>query len=292
MRTPSYESTPGALAALLATGQPLTRADCYTLTLPDGSTQLWTGADAPVTLGTRTFVLGPGITRGHVRWVTGVEVSTLDITLTDIVGTTLGGMSLAAYTRARGLFGARLKLERAFWGPGDVAPRGALLWFSGRIAEAEPTRYEVKLTAKSDLELLDVMIPRDVYQAGCLNTLYDPLCGVARAAVSVTGTATSASDTRRIAFSVTLSTSKPDGWGDMGVITMTSGANAGIKRTVKLHASGAITVLSPWPAPVASGNTFSLAPGCDKTFSTCKAKFSNGARYRGMPFIPVAETVT
>jgi len=292
MRTASWESSTGALAALLNAAVPLITADCYTLSLPDGSVRRWSGADVPVALGDRSFALGPGVARNRVRWVTGVEVSTLDLTLYDITAVQLGGMSLAAYVRARGMYGARVLLERAYWAAGDVSPRGALLWFSGRVAEAEPSRYEVKLTAKSDLELLDVMIPRDVYQAGCLNTLYDGLCGVSRAAVSVAGTATSATDSRLITFSLSLASSRPDGWGDLGVLTMTSGPNAGVGRTVKLHAGGSITVLNPWPAPVSNGDTLSLAPGCDKTQATCSDKFANSLRFRGMPYIPIAETIT
>jgi hypothetical protein len=43
---------------------------------------------------------------------------------------------------------------------------------------------------------------------------------------------------------------------------------------------------------VASGATFTVRAGCDKTQGTCTTKFSNLARFRGMPYIPVAETVT
>lgn len=289
MRTPSWESSTGALAALLNAKVPLERADCYTVTLANGTVLRWSGADVAVSFGGNTFALGPGISRNRCRWVVGVEVATMDLTLTDIVGTTIGGVPLMAFARARGLFGARVVLERAFWAFGDAGPRGALVWFTGSVAECVVDRMQAQLTVKSEIEQLNVMVPRDVYQPGCLNTLYDSLCGVSRSARTVTGTASGATDSRRVTFSHSLA--QAAGYFDLGAITFTTGANAGASRTVKQHTSGALTVLQPWAAAVAGGDAFAIVPGCDKSWATCGAKFSNAARFRGMPYIPVAETV-
>lgn len=38
--------------------------------------------------------------------------------------------------------------------------------------------------------------------------------------------------------------------------------------------------------PIAPGDTFLIAAGCDKQFSTCKAKFDNLANFRGFPYVP------
>lgn len=291
MRTPTWETSTGALVALLNSRRPLTKADAYTLTLPTGTVHRWSGADVPLQLGSHLHALGPGIQRSRCRWVVGVEVSTLDITLTDNVGTLINGQPLMAAIRAQALTGARVLLERVFWGEGDAGPVGALHWFSGRIADVpQVDRWAARLTVTSDIDLLSVQVPRDVYQPGCLNTVYDSLCGASRAANTVSGTATSATDARRITFSAGLA--QPDGWADMGVIRFDTGANAGMARTVKRHASGAITVLQPWPWSVAAGDLFSITAGCDKKQETCAGKFANLSRYRGMPYIPVAETVT
>lgn len=290
MRTPTWETSPGALVALLNSGAPLNKADCYTITLPGGQVLRWSGADVAITAHGDLFGLGPGITRNRLRWVTGVEVSTLDLTLTDVAGTTINGVPLYAHVRSGGLFGARLLLERVFWGAADASPVGALHWFAGRVAECSVDRYAAQISAVSDLALLDVMVPRDVYQPGCLNTLGDGLCGVDLAAAAATGTATGATTAGRTTF--THSLSQPAGWGDLGVITMTSGANTGQRRTVRTHTATALQVLQPWPHPVAPGDAFSLRPGCDKTESTCGGKFANRGRFRGAPYIPVAETVT
>jgi len=293
MRTALWETSTGALAALLNSRQPVTKADLYTLTLAGGAVFRWSGCDLQITGAGHTWTIGPGLERSRVRFTVGVDVDTLQLKITDNVGTTINGQALVPFIRAGGLNGARLQLDRAYWGVTDQAPVGALLWFVGRVADIKVDRYGADISIKSDLELLDVMVPRDVYQAGCLNTLFDSACGAVRASYLVSGTASSATDTRRITFSHALS--QATGYFELGVVTFTNGANAGIARTVKVHTNGspgALTVLQPWPFPVASGDAFTISPGCDKTQATCSSKFSNVVHFRGQPYIPVPETVT
>lgn len=295
MRTPSWEASAGALAALLNSGAPLNKADVYTVTLGGGAVYRWSGFDGPLTFGGDTYALGPGIRRNRLTFVVGVEVSTLELTLTDNAATTINGQGLLAFIRARGLDKAGILLQRVFWGAASTGPVGALHWFEGRVAGVECDRNEARISVKSGIELLDAMVPRDVYQPGCLNTLYDPACGVTRSAFTVTGSATSATDARRITFSHALA--QADGHFDLGAIKFTAGANNGISRTVKRHAAGAFTVLQPWPFPVAIGDAFSVYPGCNKSRTDANGcpKFYSTAnvelRFRGHPFVPVPETV-
>lgn len=291
MRTALWEITPGALAQLLNARQPLERADLYTLTLTDGTVHRWSGADVAILGNGSTWQLGPGIVRNRLKWTVGVGVDTMTVTLNDIRGTTLNGQGLMAFIAAGGLIGSRLQVDVAFWaGLAAPAPTGALLWFAGRIAEVHSvTRWEASINVKSDLELLDVMVPRDVYQPGCLNTVYDAACGKGRTAFTVTGTATVGSSQARTVFGHALS--QAAGWFDLGVVTFTGGANAGISRTVKQHTSAQLKVLQPLPFAVQAGDPFAVYPGCDKTVATCTAKFNNLARFRGHPYIPVPETV-
>lgn len=290
MRAALWETSAGALAALLNARGPIEKADLYTITLQGGTVLRWSGHDAAITGNSQTWQLGPGLRRSRVRFTTGLSVDTLQVTLYDVLGTTINGTPLIPFIRGGGLNGARLQLDRCFWGAGSSTPVGALLWFPGRVAEVPMIdRYEAQIVVKSDIELLDVMVPRDVYQPGCLNTVYDAPCGLSRAAFTVTGSASSASTADRTTFNASILSA---GYLDLGVIRMTSGANNGISRTVKKHLSGSISVMPPWPFAIASGDTFSVYPGCDKLQSTCSSKFSNLARFRGQPYIPAPETVT
>jgi uncharacterized phage protein (TIGR02218 family) len=289
MRAAIWETSTGALAALLNSRAPINKADLYTVTLSGGSVLRWSGSDLALSGGGNTWALGPGLKRNGVRFIVGVEVDALNITLNDNASTTINGVPLVQFIRAGGLNGARIQLDKAFWGATDTAPVGAVQWFAGRVAEVSTDRYEARITVKSDIELLDVMVPRDLYQAGCLNTLYDSMCGLDKTALAVNSTASGATESRRITFSHALG--QADGYFDLGVVKFTTGANAGISRTIKTHVAGSITVLQPWPFPVAVSDAFTAYPGCNKLQSTCTSKFGNLARFRGMPYIPVPETI-
>lgn len=295
MRTPEWETSPGALVTLLNSRAPLVKADIYTLTLAGGTVLRWSGHDTPLTVNGQTYALGPKIKRDRVRFVVGIEVNTLTVSLWDEGATLINGRPLLAFIHARGLYGARLSLSRVFWGFGDAGPVGSLLWFPGRVADATVDRNEARLVIKSDLEDLDTMVPAEVYQPGCLNDVYDPDCGADRAAFTVTGAAVGTTDITRTAFGHALA--QPNGYFDLGVVRMTSGANAGVSRTVKRYVTTQLNVLQPFPFAVANGDTFTLTAGCNKSKTDANGcpKFHSSAnvilRFRGQPFIPVPETV-
>ena len=79
-------------------------------------------------------------------------------------------------------------------------------------------------------------------------------------------------------------------WFTRGEITFTSGANAGRAMEVKAHGkAGSIATLELWQpmaAAISAGDGFTVTPGCDKQFATCKAKFNNTANFRGFPHMP------
>lgn len=82
--------------------------------------------------------------------------------------------------------------------------------------------------------------------------------------------------------------SQPAQYLQNGILTWTSGPNAGLKHEVKNHTVGASTEIElylPTFITPATGNTFSITAGCDKTLATCKAKFSNGINFGGFPHI-------
>ena len=82
---------------------------------------------------------------------------------------------------------------------------------------------------------------------------------------------------------------------DYGSLVLAGGANAGFATEVKRHGSeGGRAVFQLWQAPAATirpGDGFSVMPGCDKSFATCRAKFGNGASFRGFPHMPTADFI-
>lgn len=80
--------------------------------------------------------------------------------------------------------------------------------------------------------------------------------------------------------------SKPDGYFDNGVLTFTSGNNAGLSCIVKEHtAANGFKLFLPTAFTFAPGDTFSIQAGCDKTLATCASKFNNVLNFGGFPHI-------
>ena len=82
----------------------------------------------------------------------------------------------------------------------------------------------------------------------------------------------------------------PSQWFKHGILSWTSGRNAGAKHRITDHQSvggEAIIEIDSVPAePITLSDQATLLVGCDKQFSTCRSKFSNQARFRGCPHMP------
>lgn len=292
MRRASWESSTGALAALLngSSNTQLAMVDLYTFSAPGGLTLRYVGGDQEVTVGGNTWSVGPLLRRSRTRLTVGIEVDTLDVSIAADTGVTVSGIPLVQFIAKGGLDGARLLVERAFSpGPGQ-AISGVLPLFAGRVsAIAGLTRIEARISVVSDAELLDVKLPRNVYQAACLNTLYDAACGLSRAGFTSSGTCNDSAATRS-QFTVT-GLAQAAGYFDLGVVTFTSGVNNGLARTVRAYTTGLVTTIAPFPLPPGNGDAFTITAGCDKRQSTCSGKFSNLTRFRGTPYIPTPESL-
>lgn len=316
------------LIAFLGENTAFQMADLFTLTLNNGTELRYTSADTPIVAGGRHFALGPVIQRDKVRLVAGLEVDELSLTIQCDASLAVPGVAggLVAFGARGGLDGAELLLERAFMPSWGNTSLGTLLLFKGRISSVECTRWEIKATVRSALELLNTQIPRMTYQAGCRNTLFDGnLSGFTEKDIPIGTGCFVRRDEFEAAGHVTGTLNQwlfhnleqPDGYFDLGVITMTSGANEGVARTVKRYtltdpstASHMIAPMAPFPEKVAAGDTFVIVPGCDKTLATCQTKFNVPIRdltvshlgtdwrkiawqrrFSGEPFIPAPETV-
>lgn len=298
MRRASWETSAGALAALLngSGNRQLVMTDCYTITTQGGLTLRYTNAQFPVFVNGNTYLTGPIIKRGRTRLYIGVEVDSLDLTVAASASVSVSGTPLMQFIARRGFDDARLTLERAFSPGPNQAYVGGLVLFTGRIAIVrDVTRIEARLTVNSDTELLDVKVPRNAYQPSCMNTLYDSACGIVRASHTASSTAQSATDAARVYFTHNLGAAA--GVYDLGVVTFTSGANAGISRTVRKYETVAgsgvsrITLMGPLPSAVVSGDAYTISKGCNRTQATCSGVFSNLARFRGTPYVPTPESI-
>ena len=129
-----------------------------------------------------------------------------------------------------------------------------------------------------------------IYGQRCDAVLGDARCGVDAAAPAFRATATVSAvlDDQRIR--VAGLSAFAERFFRYGVAAFESGAANGLAADIEDHRKGEgadeLTLWLPVPAGVAEGDALLVTAGCDKRFSTCKAKFGNGLNFRGFPHMP------
>lgn len=273
------------LIELLDSGRPFMMADCYTFALASGAIYRYTTFDVDLTYaGTTWLAGGPVLQRGPLRTFIGLEVDTLNLKISPKDSDTLGELSWFAAACSGELDGCEVQMHRAFI---EVVPvvKGVLKRFVGRMAPLTIDRSVIEATVNSPLELLNIKMPRNVYQAGCQYLVFDSGCGLNRATYFASGSVSSAPS--RTSFV----TSLPQGasYYDCGALQFTSGALSGIQRSIKRWDGVTLTLLNPLPLAPAIHDMFTVVPGCDRRQATCQSKFNNLLRFKGTPYVPVPE---
>lgn len=278
---------------LLNTGRQFFVADLYTITLYDGTILRYTSADINLPIGANTFLSAdptggaPIVKRSRCKWSIGLQTNTLEVKVIAYVQHTINGIPWMQFIRNGGLDGARIELDRFITDSWTDTSRGVLRWFAGNVSDTELSRSEAKLTVKDDLELLNIKLPKEIYQPGCRNTLFDTGCGLNKATFALARTVNAGSTTTRI---LTTSAGQAAGYFDSGYLFCGPGPNAGAQRTVKKWDGVGLDLALPLPFTPVAGNTFTIYPGCNKQKTTCQTKFNNLPRFGGQPYIPVPET--
>jgi uncharacterized phage protein (TIGR02218 family) len=280
----------GSLIALLNTMGVFLMADLWTITLRDATVLRWTNVDTNITMAGSTWTAStdqggqPLIKRGPLRCVRGLEVDVLDVTLLTGGTVQLSGIRLPLAAHNGAFDGARVKVERVVMPTWGDTSAGSLVLFEGEVAGVDPATAMTVLHVKSDLERHNIQMPHTLFMPGCANAFGDAGCGKNLAALTATGTAgagTNASQVTGVAGA--------DGYYNLGVITMTSGPAAGSRRSVKSFTGGVVVPAVPFPVAPAPGDTFSIYPGCARTYAACQG-WANTNRFRGCPYVPVPET--
>ena len=144
--------------------------------------------------------------------------------------------------------------------------------------------------------LLQQVTPTCRWKLGSPNVTGSPGCGVDLEALRVSGTVTAVSgvhtfrqSSRRV-FTDT-SRSEADDYFALGVLTWTTGANAGLSVEVKDFASDTFTLWQELRGAIQIGDQYTVVPGCDKLAATCITKFANFDNFGGFPFLPGRDTI-
>lgn len=185
---------------------------------------------------------------------------------------------------------AAVELWRVNWA--DVTQR--VLMRRGNLGEIQRGRRAFSAEVRSLAHYLNQTVGR-TYQYYCDAALGDARCGVTLAGPTFTGSGAVTALVGDRGFTASGLGGYASGWFTFGVLTWSSGPNAGRRAEVIAHGlAGGVATITLAEAPVLAietGNGFDIVAGCDKLSATCRAKFDNLVNFRGFPTIPGDESV-
>jgi len=271
------KSVPPLMQANLE-GRATTHCRLWRVERLDGAVFGFTDHDRPLTVDGLTYEAASGFTATSIETSLGLAVDNLEVE---------GALSSATLTEediAKGLWDdAEIEIWLADW----TDPELRLLLQKGNIGEITrgPTAFLAELRGLA--HRLGQTIGRQ-FDRRCAWELGDPRCKVALAGWTFDGAVIQGFDF------LSFTSSGLDAQGDSlfrhGLLTWTSGANSGRKMEIKRHsnAQGTVTLelALPMAAAIEAGDAFTAQAGCDKSFATCQARFSNGSNFGGFPHIP------
>jgi uncharacterized phage protein (TIGR02218 family) len=264
---------------------PLCMADAFTFAMLSGLTLCYTNVDVTFSYDGSTYLANSVLVDGlKYKASVGLEVDQQQITVaarsTDTIS---GGVPFLQALRDGSFDGCEITRQRIFFLDfiGGTAI-GAVTLFKGRLGTVDQIgRSSAKLTINSDLVLLDIDMPRNVYQPTCLHTLYDSGCTLVKNAYGTNGAVGGVSTASVINWSGASQNFQ------QGSIAFTSGVNIGATATVGSVVAGvSLALLYPLESVPAPGDTFTVYSGCDHTPGTCQSKFNNLTNFRGFPYVP------
>jgi uncharacterized phage protein (TIGR02218 family) len=273
------KSLPPALQSHLDTGT-TTLAWCWRLRRNDGIHFGFTDHDRDLAFDGTTFEAATGFTASEIKDALGLSVDNLEVT------SALQSDRLSEDDLAAGLYDdAQVEIWRVNWA--DTTQR--VLMRSGSLGEVSRAGSAFTAEVRGLAHYLQQPKGR-LYQSGCDADLGDARCGIDLANPTFRGTGTVlAAATTRLFTAAGLDT-YATGWFTRGLVTFTTGANAGRAQEVKQHAlagsTATIELWQPMALAIVPGDTFTVTAGCDKQFATCQLKFANVVNFQGFPHMP------
>ncbi|OJU02738.1 MAG: beta tubulin [Rhizobium sp. 63-7] len=270
---------PAGLKAHLDGGA-TTVCHAWRVTRRDGTVLGFTEHDHDLVFGGTLFAAATGFAASETQQAAGLSVEASDVA---------GGFSSAAI-REEDLIdgrydGARVEVFLVNWAAVDEH----MLLRVQEIGEVTRTAGDFRAELRSFTHRLGRDQGR-LFGRRCDATLGDGRCGVNLASGAYRGTGDILSVADATHLRVGGLSGFAAGFFRYGVLTFTSGRHVGMSVDIDGHVvDGAAVDLVLW-LPMARlpevGDAFAIVAGCDKAFSTCRAKFSNTINFRGFPHIP------
>ncbi len=274
------KSLPTGLQAHLDSGT-TTLAWCWKITRSDGAVFGFTDHDLALTFAGTLFEPESGFVPSEIRAAQDFSVDAQDVE---------GALSSERITETDILDGRWDNAEVEVWRVNWASTDQRVLMRRGNLGDIRRGRTSFVAEVRSLAHWLNQTVGR-TYQFSCDADLGDTRCGVNLSSPlwSTTGTVATLSGSR--GFTAAALDSFATDTFTLGVVSWTTGANAGRRAEIANFADGAIMIFEAPVRPIAVGDTFQAMAGCDKQFGTCSAKFGNGMNFRGFPHMPGEEAV-
>ena len=271
----------GGLGTHIASGS-TSLATCWKCTRTDAQIFAFTDHDRDLLVSSILYVAASGYTRTAIQTSSQLAVDNVDLE------GVLDSDSITESDLRAGIWDyAQVEIFMVNWA--DLT-QGTLKLRKGRLGQvsAGRTRYTAELRGLT--QNMSQVVGR-VYGPACDADLGDTRCGVNLATYTVTGSATTVIDNRRIQDS---SRSEVLGYFNHGKITFTSGLNDGLSMEVKYYllVDGYIELHLPMPFDIEVGDTYEMYAGCDKSLTMCLDKFNNIVNNRSFPYIPGTDRIS
>lgn len=270
----------GTLGTMLASGV-TTLARCWRVERRDGAVFGFTDHDRRLSFLGTDYKPETGFTRSETESRLGLAIDTMEVE---------GALSAAEITEDDIALGLWDDAEVEIWTVDWDNTANRVLNRKGNLGEL--VRGDVAFMA--ELRSMSHRLNQErgrTYQRLCDAVVGDSRCGIDLSTVDFLGTGTVLAAEDRRFVDVSGLAGFADGLFAQGLLTWTSGANAGVSVELRRHAlelSGAVR-LELWQKaarPIEVGDEFSVTAGCNKTFEMCIARFANAANFRGFPHVP------
>jgi uncharacterized phage protein (TIGR02218 family) len=260
---------------------------CWQVIRQDGVVLGFTDHDGDLEFEGTVFKASTGMDASMIQTGTGLSVDNAQA---------VGALSDASVSEQDISAGRLDAAEIMHWLVDWERPDLRILMFKGTFGEIKRSDGLFEVELRGLAEALNVPVGRTIVRT-CDRVLGDRKCGfdTGRTGFFALGVADAASSGATVRCGDM--GSFEEGWFRQGVLTWTSGENAGTLGLIKmdrLSASGRRDLFL-WQQPgrpISGGDAFRLVAGCDKTADTCRQKFGNFLNFRGFPHIPGEDWVT
>jgi len=253
------------------------------ITRSDAVKHLYTDHDTTLTVNGEVYVPASGLQRIRLEATVDNKVSNQQFNA--------GWLDFDEDDLRNGIFdNAEIEVMKASW---ESPQEGSMTTFYGNLGIIQWTEEGFR----ADVHSLTRKLKRNygiTTTASCRHRLFDQFtaggsgaCTKSKASFTYTGTV-DAIVKDRIEFDVSGTFPTTQNYVSYGELTFTSGLNNGLIFEVSKHDVGAFTkftLMLQTTHTVQAGDTFTITSGCDKTFGTCKNKYSNSENFGGMPHI-------